>query len=517
MAAAQTTGLGVFLEEIVQLKWRLLIFGCILTFGSYYIYDFPGSIGMGHDGSIEAFFYKKGKVYTNIMNQSLYSVYSWPNTVLAIFGGLLIDKYLGLRKAMLLFCSLVFLGSVLFYIGVLTTDYALMIVGRVCFGLGGESLSVSQSSLTSRWFRGGRGMALAMGITVSFSRVGSSVNFFLSPVIAEKDVPTAALLGVFACLLSLVSCLIIIAIDVYGTRKGVVPPENKDANSTMNIREALLLPRNFWFISLICVSIYCAIFPFTGVAKIFFEQKFNIDGPTASSYTALYQISSAAGSPVVGFVVDNIGRFTYFMGASSLCFALVHVVFLCSKAPAFVMMPVMGVVYSFMVSSLWPSVAYAVPGTLVGMGYGVMTAMQNTGLAIYPLIVGQVLDMHTPPMPTNGPGNCSERELPPNVPSWAPGSRVNCTNSTAPLPTIEGFNITLLMFMGAALCGLVFAVCLYISDSKATGGMLAGTPDERKAKMILLDGEKAALLAAQTKAEDATDAAAVNKSASDIG
>ena len=105
----KTTG-EIFCEEIKLLKWRVLIVACFLTFGSYYIYDFPGSLGTGHKGTIQQWFEHHGKTYNQEDNQALYSVYSWPNTVLAIFGGLLIDKYLGLRRAMLLFTSLIFAG-----------------------------------------------------------------------------------------------------------------------------------------------------------------------------------------------------------------------------------------------------------------------------------------------------------------------------------------------------------------------------------------------------------------------
>src|SRR5438046_2051122 len=110
-------------EEIVHLKWRILIFCCFLPFGSYYIYDFPGAIGTGPHNTIQAKFEAAGQEYTQEMNQLLYSVYSYPNTVLAIFGGLLIDKFLGLRKAMFLFTALVFLGALLFWVGVQYLNY----------------------------------------------------------------------------------------------------------------------------------------------------------------------------------------------------------------------------------------------------------------------------------------------------------------------------------------------------------------------------------------------------------
>jgi MFS family permease len=201
---AELSTCDILKEEIFELKWRVLVVACFLTFGSYYIYDFPGSIGTGPTGTIQKWFHQHGKDFTQEMNQALYSVYSWPNTVLAMFGGLLIDKYLGLRRAMLLFTGLVFTGSVLFYVGVVSLQYPVMLFARVVFGLGGESLSVAQSAFVARWFKGGRGMALAFGITISFSRVGSSFNFLFSPMIASSvSVGVAVLCGMVACCVSL--------------------------------------------------------------------------------------------------------------------------------------------------------------------------------------------------------------------------------------------------------------------------------------------------------------------------
>jgi len=45
--------------------------------------------------------------------QFLYSFYSWPNVVLSVFGGYLIDRVLGVRWGAILFSSLICLGQVI--------------------------------------------------------------------------------------------------------------------------------------------------------------------------------------------------------------------------------------------------------------------------------------------------------------------------------------------------------------------------------------------------------------------
>jgi MFS family permease len=136
----------------------ILIAICFLTFGSYWVYDTPGAI----QTPLTYYFAESGMTYTNSDNSLLYSVYSWPNVILAFFGGYIIDRFLGVRLGSLLFCSLVLLGQVIFSMGIQFSVYYVCVLGRFVYGLGGESLTVSQSTFTARWFDG-KLLALAFG------------------------------------------------------------------------------------------------------------------------------------------------------------------------------------------------------------------------------------------------------------------------------------------------------------------------------------------------------------------
>lgn len=469
----------VIKEEIVHIKWRVLIVACFLTFGSYYIYDFPGAIGAGKHNTIQKRFTDHGKEYNQEMNQALYSVYSWPNTVLAVFGGLLIDKYLGLRRAMLLFTALVFCGSLLFWIGVQAVNFPLMLTARVIFGLGGESLSVAQSAFVARWFKGGRGLALAFGITISFSRIGSSFNFLFSPEIAKSHgVNTAVLFGMFACLISFLACFVLIACDVYAVNKGLIKASNHEENAEkpFKLSDLKLLPKELWVICIICVFCYTAIFPFIGIAKNYFEVKYNLASGDASRYISLYQFTSAGASPVVGALVDRVGRNTIWLILASACFILIHFLFLVTSIPAFVMMPAMGLFYSFLVSGLWPSVPWVVPENVVGFSYGVMTALQNAGLAIFPLITGAVLDSFTAPAPTLVPTTHSPMTLAPNS-TYAPDSTSSSSGSSYEL---EGYKYTEVLFMASAGISLLASIVLLVLDKKGSGVLTAPAAERRR-------------------------------------
>jgi MFS family permease len=59
----------------------------------------------------------------------LQSVYSWPNMILPLFGGIFIDSF-GIRKTMVAFMILIFSGQLIFSIALSTEQYWLALVGR---------------------------------------------------------------------------------------------------------------------------------------------------------------------------------------------------------------------------------------------------------------------------------------------------------------------------------------------------------------------------------------------------
>jgi MFS family permease len=174
-----------------------------------WVFDIPGAI----QTPLTEWFGGPDK-YTKSMNLALYSVYSWPNTVLALFGGLLIDRYLGIRAAALLFCTCVLVGQTIFALAVQFKTYPLAVVGRFIYGLGGETLTVAQTAWTVRWFEGPQ-LALAIGIVFAFTRIGSATNFAVTPQLANLGVPTSIWFGTGMCALSMVFCLIAFSLDRY--------------------------------------------------------------------------------------------------------------------------------------------------------------------------------------------------------------------------------------------------------------------------------------------------------------
>ncbi len=112
----------------------------------------------------------------------MYSVYSLPNVVLPIAGGVLIFKF-GYRVMFLIFGFSVLLGQLIFSIGCSIKSIPLMLIGRIIFGLGGESLNTTQYAIIVEWFAANQ-VAFALGICLSVARIGNVLNDVISPRIA---------------------------------------------------------------------------------------------------------------------------------------------------------------------------------------------------------------------------------------------------------------------------------------------------------------------------------------------
>ena len=80
-----------------------LILMCLLGFGSYFCFDNPGALQKEIKDAMDISTYQFSQ---------LYAWYSWPNVVLPIVGGYLMDSVFGIRLGTVLFAFFIILGNV---------------------------------------------------------------------------------------------------------------------------------------------------------------------------------------------------------------------------------------------------------------------------------------------------------------------------------------------------------------------------------------------------------------------
>jgi MFS family permease len=109
----------------------------------------------------------------------LYSAYTVPSIFIPTVAGRLTDLY-GTRSSLLISLSVSFVGGALVALGASWHSYAIMIVGRVLFGLGTESGYVARNNVCLNYFTDELGapyLAVAMSFTVVSGRIGTLLTF----------------------------------------------------------------------------------------------------------------------------------------------------------------------------------------------------------------------------------------------------------------------------------------------------------------------------------------------------
>ncbi|MGD0293232.1 MAG: MFS transporter [Terracidiphilus sp.] len=391
--------MGFFHPSKRLYRFTILMFISLLVLGSYFAYD---SIGALAPTLIDALHLDRSTI------GNLYTAYSVAAIVIVFFGGVLYDK-LGPRRASMLFCCLVLLGATI--VAFAHSKWELF-AGRLIFGAGSESLIVVQSAIISRWFKG-KEMALAFGIALTISRVGTLFSFNTEELIAHYfgSYRTALWAAAGFCLFSVLCNLIFNAMDHHGEKVLALP--KPDAGDRIVISDIKKFTSSFWFVVLLCVTFYSAIFPFTALATDMFHDKWGI--PLVSSGTGgflaqifdnfIHMFSTAPGitsivvfasmvfAPFAGDLVDRIGKRATLMVVGSLMLIPAHLIMGITHWNPIPSMVVLGAAFVLVPAAMWPSVPLVVEEKRVGTAFGLMTAIQNLGLGLFPFLNGKLRDV----------------------------------------------------------------------------------------------------------------------------
>lgn len=399
LGAAETPVEGFFHPSNKPYRFLILIFISLLLLGSYFAYD---SIG-----ALETTLIRELNLDRSTIG-NLYLAYSVAAIAIVFFGGMLYDK-LGPRRASLLFCTLVFIGACMV---AMARGKWMLFTGRLIFGAGSESLVVVQSAIISRWFKG-KELALAFGIALTISRVGTIFSFNTEELIAHNfgGFRPALWAAAILCFISLLCNLIFNLMDMHGEKLLSLP--KPAAGDKIVFSDLKKFHASYWYVVLLCVTFYSAIFPFTALATDMFHDKWGIPVINASggsfmsqvffNFTHMFQTAPGITSiviaasmfcaPFAGGLVDKVGKRATLMIVGSLMLIPAHLVLGITHWNPIPSMMVLGAAFVLVPAALWPSVPMVVEESRVGTAFGLMTAIQNLGLGLFPYLNGKLRDV----------------------------------------------------------------------------------------------------------------------------
>ncbi|DAZ99603.1 TPA: hypothetical protein N0F65_001431 [Lagenidium giganteum] len=248
-----------------SLKYIVLVLCSVLAMGSNYCFHNPAALKNQLQQHFSA----------DMSKDEYETLYSTPNIVLPFVGGVLVDK-LGAQHMLLVLTALAVIGQAIVALGCSLVDFRIMLVGRIVYGFGGESLGVARTTFISSWFKQEE-LALALGISNSFSGLASILNNLISPTLADRfGVSTALWFGAIVCAGSLLATVVLVPVDRQArlANPSQLPngqPKLMKRKSSIRLSDfrhfgGLNDSVPFWLILAGCISIWGSIIPFQTVA-----------------------------------------------------------------------------------------------------------------------------------------------------------------------------------------------------------------------------------------------------------
>ena len=359
-------------------RWLVLIFISLAMFGNYYIYDAISPL---------ADLLKSQLGFSDSNIGLLNAIYSIPNVFMVLVGGFVIDR-LGTKKSTFIFAALCLAGSVL---TASSGTLEIMAAGRLVFGLGAESLIVAVTTAIAKWFKG-KELSFAFGINLTIARLGSFAALN-SPSWAARyyDNWQGPLLISIAF-----GVICVVGAIVYWTLEGKAESKYQigEAGTTDKVvwRDVFKFGTSYWFIVALCITFYSGIFPFQTFAVKFFMEGHGVSRETGGFLSSMLTLFAMVATPLFGLLVDKVGKRSLFMMYGSVLLIPVYLMMAYSSISLYVPMAMMGIAFSLIPAIMWPSVAYIVGQSKLGTAYGLMTMIQNVGLAGFNLLIGWAND-----------------------------------------------------------------------------------------------------------------------------
>ena len=262
---------------------------------------------------------------------------------------------------------------------------------------------VTVSKITVKWFKGHE-LALAMGLQVSIARLGTALALSTSLPIALAFGHVSA--PVLICLLLLIVGLIAFFMYTFMDKKldASVVADNVGrevvVEEEFRMKDILDIVKNrgWWYIAILCVLFYSAVFPFLKYATDLMVNKFGVPEYWAGVIPGLLPFGTILLTPIFGSIYDRKGKGATIMIIGAMLIIFVHALFAVpifnSYLFAIFLIIVLGIGFSLVPSAMWPSVPKIIPERQLGTAYSLIFWVQNWGLMLVPALIGWVLDKY---------------------------------------------------------------------------------------------------------------------------
>jgi MFS family permease len=310
----------------------------------------------------------------------LMSMFSLPGIFLSLPSGVLSDRY-GAKPVGVAALILTIAGTFLVATG---QSFPMALAGRTTAGVGAVALVIIAPKAIAQWFAG-RELGVAMGIFNTAMPLGTISMLNTAPVLS-------ALWGwrtsVWASLAFVVAALVIFS-TLYRNPMTVTEEKTKIGRSVGKVGQVglpiRLVGASWGFFN-------ASVMSFFTFAPDFLLSKGLVLGK-AGFDTSLVMIGSMLFSPVIGYLTDRVGYKAAFIGAGGV-----------GMAALLLLVPLIGHGFAILfvgiglTAALIPAPVYSLAADVVsrdrlGLGYGILSTLNNVGMFVGPQIVGLTRDI----------------------------------------------------------------------------------------------------------------------------
>ncbi|MCD6118133.1 MFS transporter [bacterium] len=478
------------LNDSAVMRWSALLLLSGLLFATYWFNDCLGPL----KGLIET---ELG--FDNNMFGTVLASVSWANMALMIIvGGIALDRW-GTRKTGIVFGSIATTGAFIMAFasnGLFGQDkHSMMIgmiVGRILFGMGLETVCVMTNRTIVKWFKGHE-LALAMAINVAIGRLGTAGCNFFGIEVAGGSVYKGIVFGASLIGLAVIMFLIYLVFDVKYERRekelgNPVDGESGDEFKLKDLKDLLTNP-SFLYIAFLCVSFYAAVFPFIQYAPDLLINKFGFTNTmpdltgaslwdkiyaffhTAPKVTSLIPLGTILFTPVFGNIVDKKGRAASLMivGSLLLIFAHLSLSVFNSVSLGYLGLFSLGIAFSLVPAAMWPATSKIVPLKRLGTAYATMFTIQNYGLSAFFWGIGKMVNVMNPKIVTQIQST-RDQLLADGVSRMDIPGRIDALKASGVIPPYN-YTIPILMLVALGVISIFLAYLLLRADKKQGYGL----------------------------------------------
>lgn len=345
-------------------------------FGNYYVYDSIGPV---------ADLLERQLGFSDTQIGTLNAIYSLPNIVLLLVGGVLVDR-LGAGRSLTLTGGICLAGAVL---TAASASFGVMATGRLFYGIGAETYAIASSTAVLVFYPR-RHTGLMMGISLGIGRAGSwaaDLSPTIVPDLYARGWQPPLMLAAAIAAMSFVACGGYWLVE-RRARRGAAEAQAQP----FKLRDALRFGEAYWFLVALCVLWYAVMLAFRSTFAIkYFQHAHGLSLEEAGQINSHVFLAALFATPFFGWLCDRIGSYSgpLAFGAALLPISLGVMVTGRGLGVATVLI---GVSYSLVPAVMWPLVSRIVERGRFGSALGIMWVVQNAGIAGANLLAGWLND-----------------------------------------------------------------------------------------------------------------------------